>query len=128
MKKICWTPRDSQVPLMSKAFYKLCHIVLVKSLFSFGVPTQLCIWIKSFLSDRLVIVVVDGQSSIFHSVNDLFSWPHGGTHFHLASSPVKMWGLFWIRKYCSFINLYLLNFLKLCRSGISLSYMEASIP
>ena len=45
---------------ISKAFDRVWHHGLLNKLPSYGLPTKLCNWISSFLSNRHIRVTVDG--------------------------------------------------------------------
>lgn len=54
---------------ISKAFDRVWHAGLLNKLPSFGFPTKLCDWFKSFLSNRSITVAVDGESSEAYPIN-----------------------------------------------------------
>lgn len=48
---------------ISKAFDRVWHANLLNKLSAFGIPADFCSWIKDFLSERSIRVVIDGCSS-----------------------------------------------------------------
>ena len=54
---------------ISKAFDRVWHKGLLHKISSYGIAGNVFSIIKSFLSDRFIRVVVDGQKSEAHSIN-----------------------------------------------------------
>lgn len=54
---------------ISKAFDQVWHAALLNKLPSYGLPPKFCSWVSSFLTNRSISVVVDGQSSDLHCIN-----------------------------------------------------------
>lgn len=54
---------------ISKAFDQVWHKNLFTKLPTFGLSPDLCLWIRNFLTDRKISVVVDGVSSDPHPIN-----------------------------------------------------------
>ncbi|XP_063540969.1 uncharacterized protein LOC134749894 [Cydia strobilella] len=54
---------------IAKAFDRVWHKALLSKLPSYGLPERLCVWVSSFLADRSIKVVVDGECSDSMSVN-----------------------------------------------------------
>ena len=54
---------------IAKAFDRVWHKALLSKLPSYGLPEKLCEWVTSFLADRSIKVVVDGECSDSMFVN-----------------------------------------------------------
>ena len=54
---------------IAKVFDRVRHKVLLSKLTSYGLLEKLCEWVTSFLTDRSIKVVVDGEFSDNMSVN-----------------------------------------------------------
>lgn len=54
---------------IAKAFDRVWHKALVSKLPSYGLPEKLCEWVTSFLTDRSIKTVVDGECSELMSLN-----------------------------------------------------------
>lgn len=54
---------------ISKAFDRVWHEALLSKLSSYGIPSQLCQWVSSFLHGRSLQVVVDGVTSDRYNTN-----------------------------------------------------------
>ena len=54
---------------ISKAFDRVWHNALLSKLPSYGLPSNFCQWVSSFLSNRFIRVMVDGNLSDCFSIN-----------------------------------------------------------
>ncbi|CAG9783827.1 unnamed protein product [Diatraea saccharalis] len=54
---------------IAKAFDRVWHKTLLSKLPSYGLPAKLCAWVTSFLTDRSIKVIIDGECPDLPSIN-----------------------------------------------------------